>query len=236
MMAHRINGIGTWPCKAGYDVGWGGDDAVECFTLFYFPLIPLESVHIWGEDEAIVMTRAAIIPIRWSSGLVAQVLLRGWSRVFLVFSIFFVPLGLLLLAFPSPKNPEYGAQMFWYVSVPPFVLWILGSLWSRSRTARPRKIRLLLGPHTLGTSDPATWTDETVRQAVSSLKALLDAESFSHAAELFLSRNDFHKAMWSARLCAAWEDRAQGERLTDQILQHPRFSEALKTARSRSHF
>jgi len=199
-------------------------------------LVPLNSVHIWGEKEAVLTTRAAILPIRWSGTLVAQVLLYGWLRVFLVWSIFFVPLGVLFLVVPSPKNPEFGAQFFWFFSVPPFVLWLLGSIWSRSRTDRPRKIRLLLGPHTLGTSDPATWTEETVGRAISSLKEMLGAESFSQATELFLSRQDFHRAMWSARLCTVCEDRSHGEWLTDQILQHRGVSEALDKARPKIRF
>jgi hypothetical protein len=237
MAYRRVNGIGTWPCKAGYDVGWGADDAVVCFTLFYLPLIPLYPVHVWAEKEAFVMTRAAIMPIRQSGDLVVQAMLHGWSRVFLFFTIVFGPLGLLFLAAPSPKgNSDFHVQFFWFISVPVFILWLLGSSWSRHRADRPRKIRLLLGPHALGTSDPATWLDETVSRVVSSPKEMSEAESFSQASESFLSRQDFHRAMWSARFSTACEDRQHGEWLTDRILDHPGASEALKTARPKIRF
>jgi hypothetical protein len=236
-MAYRVNGIGTWPCKAGYDVGWGADDAVECFTLFYLPLIPLKSMHILAEKEALLMTRTQAMPIRWSNGLVGQVLLRIWSRALLFFGIFFVPLGALTLAFASPHDqPGFRAQFFYFVCLPPFVLGLAGCLWARGRARRTRRIRLLLGPHALGTSDPASWLEETVSRAVTSPKEMLGAETFAQASELFLSRNDFRRAMWAARLSTACENPPRGERLTDQVLQHPGASEALEQARPKIPF
>jgi hypothetical protein len=218
-------------------VGWGADDAVVCFTLFFVPLIPLRSVHIWGEKEAWVTTRASIIPIRWSGTLVAQVLIRGWTRVFLASSIFFGVFNGLLMALMSPKSPPHYAQAFWFIGVPSLVIWLIGSFWSSKRADRPSKIRILLGPHSFGTSDPATWLDDTVaRSIISSLEESLGAESFSQAAEQFLKRQDFRSAMWAARVSTVCEDRGRGERLTDQILNHPRASEALEKIRPTTNF
>jgi hypothetical protein len=234
--SNRVNGIGTWPCKAGYDVGWGADDAVVCFTFFYVPLLPLRPVHIWGEKEAWLTTRAAIIPIRWSGTLVAQVLIRGWTRVFLAFGIFFGVFNGLLTVLMS-KPPLHYVQAFWFIGVPTLVIWLIGSFWSSRRADRPCKIRILLGPHTFGTSDPATWLDDTVaRSIISSLEERLGAESFSQAAEQFLKRQDFRSAMWAARVSTVCEDRGRGERLTDQILGHPRVSEALEKIRPTASF
>jgi hypothetical protein len=60
-MSYRVNGIGNWPCRAGYDVGWGSDDAVECFTFFFLPLIPLRCFHIIGQKEALLMTHSQML-------------------------------------------------------------------------------------------------------------------------------------------------------------------------------
>jgi hypothetical protein len=235
-MGHRVNGIGTWPCKAGYDVGWGADDAVQCFTLFFMPFIPLKAVHIWGEQDSWAMTRAAIIPIRWSGTLVAQVMIRSWSRVFLTLAILSGFVGAIKSGFPSPKDDPQFVQSIWFICVPSAVFWLIGSFWSSSRADRPCKIRILLGPHTFGASDPATWTDDTVAQAIPSLKEGLGAESFAQAAERFLNSQDFRSAMWAARVSTTCEDSRRGERLTDRILEHPRVSEALEKFRPTASF
>jgi hypothetical protein len=218
--------IGTGPCKAGYDAEWGADDAVECFIFFFLPFEPLKSVHIWGGKEGSTKTRAAVIPIRESATLVFQVRLRAWSRAFLACGLFFGAIGAYL----------WDDFNLWFVSILSVVLGLLGSVWSRRRADRPCKIRILLGPHALGMSDPATWLDDTVAQAVPGLKIWLGVESFAEGAERLLKSDDFRHAMWAARASTACEDRRRGERLTDRILEHPRVSKALEKIRPTASF
>jgi hypothetical protein len=232
-----VNQFGCCLWRAGYDAGWGADDAVECFTLFFLPLIPLKSVHIWEEKEG-GTTREAVIPIRESDALVGRVMRRGWSRAFLACGLFFGFAAALYytIAHPPPSDPHFArffrwVSFYWFVTISPVALWVLGALWSSRRADRPCKIRILLGPHALGTSDPETWLDDTVAQAVPGLKIWLGAESFAEAAERLLESEDFRHAMWAARMSTACEDRRRGEQITDRILKHPRVSEALEEFR-----
>jgi hypothetical protein len=89
------------------------------------------------------------------------------------------------------------------------------SRWPADET-RHRDIRLLLGRHEWGGSDPATWSEELVAEVVNP-KAAFGVDSFAALAERERAAGRQGEAMWAARLCAAAEDGPKGEELTDAI-------------------
>src|SRR5262245_42463778 len=74
-MPFTMNGIGTSVCGSRGDVGWGSHDAMECFVVFFMPIIPYKAMHTfdWQGEQY----RA--IPIRWSWGLTLRTFAKPWS-------------------------------------------------------------------------------------------------------------------------------------------------------------
>jgi len=92
---------------------------------------------------------------------------------------------------------------------------------------RADDIRRVLGPHQLGSCDPAV-----MKQAMNpDPRALYGTDSYADAVPALLDAERYSRAMWAARLSTAWEDPALGEELTDHILRHPGVPEAIEQVR-----
>jgi hypothetical protein len=94
---------------------------------------------------------------------------------------------------------------------------------------RARDVRLLLGRHRLGSSDPATWTAE-LRSLLAPAPSWFGTSTFALAVEPLLQQSRFCEAMWAARL-AVLEDPRQGADLTERVLRDPRVAELLSALR-----
>lgn len=216
-MAFTVNGMGTSVCKAGNSVTWDGQesfDAVEWIVFAYMPIIPIKVYHTFEWNGI----NFRMVPIRWNGSLVGKAFLRRWlwgvvalGAVITIIGciefnqlIWFIPIGLLIGG---------GAGAFLYA---------LG----RGNRGRHCDIRRVLGPHNCGTSDPAVWNDALL-EGVQDATTLYQAGSFAEAAPNLLKQRRFADAMWAARLCVALEDAAEGERLTDDILDHDEVQDGL---------
>jgi len=182
-------------------------DGIECFVILYIPFVPLKPIHAFNWQG----TAYQRIPLRWSASLVAKTFLRRW--------IWLIVAGILL--YLSSAVPD----LWFAVSCPVLILGALFLLPFLDK--RDQNIRWLLGPHKYGTSDPATWVDETVK-AMPPAKELYKKNTYAEAVPSFLSMGQYSEAMWAARLSAAAENRPEGEKLTDTILQDPHVQEALE--------
>src|SRR5258708_7429721 len=79
-MPQTVNGVGTAVCKAGGDV-WGDSyDAMECFVIFFIPIIPYAAYHTFGWNGS----QYRRVPIRATGELVARTYLRAWRWVLLL--------------------------------------------------------------------------------------------------------------------------------------------------------
>jgi hypothetical protein len=223
-MPSTYNGCGTSIYRDCGVVRWGkGEggtqdfDAIEAVCLFNFPVFPLRAVHVhrWrkGETrqeygETIEESTYKVFSIRSSYGLVIRAMLRYWLWLPI---IFYLPVGLVgwvvnpLLALFSllVGLPALGGM---------FCLW--------NYESRSRSIRLLLGRHGLGSSDPATWTDDILERVVRA-NEWFGTRTFAKAVEPLLDDGFFSEAMWAARLSLALEDPDKGQRLTEFILEGP---------------
>jgi hypothetical protein len=90
-------------------------------------------------------------------------------------------------------------------------------------------IRCVLGPHEFGSSDPATWTRDLLKCVAGPQS--YGAQSYTAAVPLLLDTGEFARAMWTARLAVALENRAEGEQLTDSVLRNAQVQQALKAVR-----
>ncbi len=227
-MGYTIKGCGTMFCGGRGHVSWGGtpdSDGLECFCLFYLPVVPYRAVHAyeWQHSSWWEVQRASYykaLPIRWSADLVVRTLVRHWLAVPLLAGIM---LAFVLLA-PTEWEVRLAMGGGGVLVIAACLVW-WGTLAFLDR--RNRDLRRVLGPDNPGSSDPATWTDDhlaTVRRP----RKLFGTASYADAVESLLDDGEFARAMLAARLTVALEDRAHGEELTDLVLRDPDVRAALR--------
>jgi hypothetical protein len=225
-MPFTFNGIGT--ALRGYSSpiswnkpGWLGlgqkadHDAMECFVLLYVPLVPLRAVHTFAWTG----NRYRVLPLRGAGRLLLNVYGRLVGMVLVVVGLWSL-LAALASSFagggPLPQAPgrAVGAALIATIG--------FGALrWLRSRDARSRDIRLVIGPHGAGSSDPALWSQEVLEKVKP--VPLSDAQTS-------LQGGHYAEAMMRARIAVAQGD-PDAERLTDEILTYPEVQAALQALR-----
>lgn len=228
-MPQSVNGFGTTIYKGRGDVGFGGADSVIWVVALYIPLIPLSCFHgfNWSGNQY------QSVPLRWSWVLVWRSFLFGWRGVLLVFGIIAVVTAVLAYALGPEKHAAEASHKNTFLIVMGVAasvmlpLAALTHLLFLTTDRRTDDIRRVLGPHSLGSADPALLTNPYPPNP----QETYGHTSFLVAAEKLLEQGQFVKAMWAARFTVAVEDAAVGEELTDRILHHPDVIEALVQVR-----
>jgi hypothetical protein len=221
-MPFTINGFGTSLCGSRGDVGWGSKDAMEWFVAAFMPVIPIKAVHTfdWKGNQY----RA--IPIKWSFDLMARTFLGRWAwglgglgALFLVFAVIDIlnqgPMG---LGFLVAAVPLAGLASVLFVVL-------------RGTDARNKAIRRVLGANTIGNCDPAHLPTDVLEKIAGEPRMAHGTDTFADAAHAYFRQRCYARAMWAARVCVALEDRAEGESLTDVILEDPDVIAALEEVR-----
>ncbi len=227
-----FHGIGIYRCRARGHVRWGRRtrdyDAVEWVGFFLLPVIPVRALHVAHESsspfvETDIQTREW--PIRWSPSLLARSFVNRWLWLFFLCGLLF---GLVFLFHRLPPAKVMGLILatfcltIFYVS-----RWLL-----RRADRRTQAIRILLGRHSQGSSDPIHWRPSRFTDGVRP-EAIYGTSSFAEAVPVYLSRREYSRAMWAARLCCALESQTVGEELTDSILADPQVQLALARVQER---
>jgi hypothetical protein len=225
-MPFTFNGIGTalrgysspisWTRPGRLGLGQKADhDAMECFVLLYVPLIPLRAVHTFAWTG----NRYRVLPLRGAGRLLLNVYGRLLAMALAVGGLW----GLLLAVTASISGERPLQQALPRVGVAVLICAMgFGLLrFLRSRDARTRDVRLVIGPHEAGSSDPALWSKEVLEKVKP--VALSDAQAS-------LQGGRYAQAMMRARIAAAQGD-PEAERLTDEILAHPEIQAALPALR-----
>lgn len=220
-MPFSVNGIGTGLSGYRAPVSWverkffswttsgqPDHDAVECFVFLLLPLVPLKPVHTFDWNGS----RYQSVPLRWSWGLVLGSMAQTWAMALVVAG--FVTAGITLLAESEAWAPAIGAAVVGLVG-----LGLRAGI--RARDQRTRDVRLVLGPHVGGSSDPALWKAE-----------LLTSVPHHTATDALaaLDRGDYPTAMFIARAITG-RGEPDGESLTQQVLDHPVVAGALPNLR-----
>lgn len=236
-------------------------DTMEWKTLFGLPYFPGRAIHvfrsirnaetsyelpdslvaigIFGQvlgipgtgmllrTETVFTESWCSIPIRASKDLFFRCILRRWSWVVLPLSVVGIANGIVAndLLSQLVQLTIFGLLLF---------LFVIGLIWMSGTEPRIRSIRLILGQHQLGSSDPATWTGP-VLELVDPPQSLFSTTTFKEAVEPSLNSGAYATAMWAARLSTALEDPTEGERLTDLVLNHPNVVKALEVLEEEPH-
>jgi hypothetical protein len=222
-MPFIVNGCGTAVIKGRGDVGWGSFDAVEWIVIFFAPIIPIRPVHTFGWSGKTYRQ----IPIRWSVALLVRSFLRPWHFWLIVVGGFLLLWGAIQAA--GDKKPvdfltiplmlSSGTLLLASSAILHFAL--------AATDRRTDNVRRILGPHQLGSCDPALMQQPMKPDP----REVYGTDCYADAVPGLLDAGRYSRAMWAARLSTAWEDRAFGEELSDQVLRHPGMSEALEVLR-----
>jgi len=219
------HGLGISMCPARGRVQWNRDhedfDGVECLVFLMMPIVPLRAVHVCrgptpnpkADDEP------RQYPIRWSAGLLFRAIYGRW-----LWSIFSLAIITFIAGLNAPRAHERAeASTVALIFVGVFVC----SRWVLRRTdRRNRSIRLLLGQHHFGSSDPVHWKSWRFEKG-SNPEVIYGTATYAEAVPLMLERGEYSRAMWAARLTCAVEDRYLGESLTNTVLADERVQEAI---------
>lgn len=231
-MPSSINGIGTSFCGYAAPIRWakpgwmGGGredhDAVECIVVLFLPLIPMKAVHTFNWSG----TQCRIISLKSHGALLAAAMLRNWlMAVFVPATLAIVVCGLaFFMTFSAtPRPPSAMSRSSAAIGLAIGSAAFTGALftwrWLASLHRRSRDLRLVIGPHPLGSSDPATWRQDVLDSVLNDAPTV-DPRELITVGQQSLTAGNAPMAMWHARLAAALGD-AGGETLTDEILRHP---------------
>lgn len=222
-MPSTLNGIGSSFCGYAAPIRWakpgmmGGNtedhDAMECVVVLFLPLLPIKAVHTFNWAG----TRCQTIDLKKNGTLLAAAMFRPWLMALFVASSF----GILIsgTALAAPQRDWLPAAAGLVLSLGVFAGAVFGWRKLKSLHRRSRDLRLVMGPHPLGSSDPATWADDVLDSVLRDAPAQ-DARELVTAGQQALKAGNAPMAMWHARLAVGLGD-AGGETLTDEILRNP---------------
>lgn len=211
--------------------GIGQQRTYDTWQVRFGLLVPFalgDALHIWDIPLTKIGGPCKAIRLRPDADFKLRVVTGAWiglGATLACIALFLGALGLFVnLKFVPAAAALVGSVVvgglgFWHTRPP-------------ADEARHRAIRLLLGFHEWGASDPATWSEELVAEVVDPKEAFR-IESFAALAEKERAAGRWGEAMWAARLCAAVENNARGQTLTDTILGDSQVCERLRRVRKR---
>jgi hypothetical protein len=220
-MPWSLNGIGTGIVPASKKRTIDGHtqfDAIEAVLFLYLPLIPYSVIHVLSlEDTAVLGQQYQSFDLRDSPRITRKAFLNGWGNVLLFVGL----IGLPIMGYSYAMMNRPMEQTDWALLVSFVVVLLLGGiaklLWS-AIDARDQRIRNIIGPHELGTSDPCDWTDATAFSARDGILQHNDTPSLLELAEKTLNEGDAGGAMLYVRLAMRCEPGPQADALFAQIL------------------
>ena len=248
-MTWSINGCGTNIVPARSIVRWRRGwfvptdfDGVECFCLFYLPLIPYDAVHAydwykatkdwnWRTGERDDTDYCQSLEIRWDLDLVVRAFLRRWvGAAAWMLCMFEIALVFGVVSGKVRLTEALGALCGLF----PFALAslvVMAFLWISDQ--RRRRICRVLGPAEVYGGDPASWTSDRLER-YGTARGVFGTSNFTDAVIPLLHRREFARAMLAARLALRCDPfgRDAGEALTDAVLAMPEVQQALSAVES----
>jgi hypothetical protein len=214
-------------------VGVGGEtdcDTYYAFIVFGFPVRMISLIHLFGVSK--IAGPRTYIPLRMDRGFTRAAVMDGVGLLAMIFlfAAFALGCGSLVKSTQTPLTLcialGIGGGLCLLAGVG---LWIYGRR-NRLDDRRDVDIRLILGKHEWGSSDPIYWTDEFLADVVEPVERF-ECDTYAKLTSTFIETQTWCAAMWAARLCAATEDSQQGETLTESILARPGVQAILKSLR-----
>ena len=202
-MPRSFNGIGTSLVRISKKRQVEGHvqfDAVEAFVVLLCPLVPYKTVHVlsWRHVDP-EQERYYALTLRPSARLIAKGFLNGWGSNLMYFAGAMAPI--LSVVFAMMERPVNATDVtilivLWSL----FAIGVAAKLLFVSLNRADERIKDIIGPHDLGTSDPYYWPDEMIDEAIASNRDSHEQQPLLTIAEDSLRQGDRARAMFLTRL------------------------------------
>jgi hypothetical protein len=219
-MPHSINGVGTGLVRASKrrDVeGYKQFDAVEAVIFLLMPIIPYKVVHVLSIWPHGMGEQFQAIRLKPSLRIVAKAYLNTWGNGLIIAGgVLTAVMGFVLATMDRPVNEGDWAFLI-TVSACLAVGVVLKLAWTALDRSDER-IKDVIGPHELGTSDPYYWPDEIAQPATEGVLEGESSSSLVDVAERLLTGGDRSKAMLCLRLAMRDQRDLRTQELFDRAL------------------
>ncbi|HMV99606.1 MAG TPA: hypothetical protein PKZ53_09185 [Acidobacteriota bacterium] len=220
-MPHSVNGIGTGLVKASRERkidGYVQFDAIEALILFYIPIIPYKAIHvlsIWQDEHG--GEKYDSIQLRPSGRFIAKAMFNGWGNVLLIFAgITLLIAGWAFISMSRPMNIKDWMCLGGLTTA------FIGGFFCKSiwylMNETDERIKDIIGPHDLGTSDPVDWSDEIAQSVIKHLMAEANGQTLVGIANQALAEQNRAKAMLCVRLAMRGGQNPVAQKLFDQLM------------------
>ncbi len=202
-MPRSFNGIGTSLVRISKKRQVAGHiqfDAIEAFVVLFCPLVPYKTLHVlsWRQVDA-EQERYDAFTLRPAARLIAKGFLNGWGNNLFFFAGAMAAIASFATAtMDRPFNATDRAFLTVLWSL--FAIGIAAKLMFLVLNRADERIKDLIGPHDLGTSDPYYWPDEMIHKAIASIRDSQDQRPLESIAEDSLRQGDASTAMYLTRI------------------------------------
>ncbi|MEZ5941516.1 MAG: hypothetical protein R3C18_09005 [Planctomycetaceae bacterium] len=201
-MPHTVNGIGTALVTVSGSQDVNGNqqhDAMEAVVVVYIPLIPYKFCHVLASQPAGMGSSYQSLPLRWTLRLFLKGMMNGWSNMLMLMGGLFTAIfGYSSLTMERPFNNTDAT--FLTVCVSMLILGIACKAIWYILDRRDMRIREILGPHQLGSSDPFDWPDDVADSMADAILEQFGGRSLTDLAERVMSEDNDELAMMCVRL------------------------------------
>lgn len=220
-MPHSVNGVGTGLIKASKERNIDGCiqyDAIEALMLFYIPIIPYKAIHVLAIWQAgYEQEKYQAVKLKPSSRLIAKGMLNGWGNVLLIFGGgAFLLFSFVTLTMSRPSNIK--DYMFLSGMMGLFLIGVFCKAAWYFMNNTDERIKDIIGPHDLGTSDPIDWPDEIARIAIKNLMTEAHGLPLTSIAQQAITERKMSKAMLCVRLAMRGGQNPVAQKLFDQLM------------------
>lgn len=220
-MPHSVNGVGTGLIKASKERNIDGCiqyDAIEALMLFYIPIIPYKTIHVLAIWQAgYEQEKYQAIKLKPSPRLIAKGMLNGWGNVLLIFGGgAFLVFSFVTLTMSRPSNIK--DYMFLGGMMGLFLIGVFCKAAWYFMNDTDERIKDIIGPHDLGTSDPIDWPDDIAQSVIKHLVAEANGQTLVGIANQALAERNRAKAMLCVRLALRGGQNPVAQKLFDQLM------------------
>lgn len=230
-MPYSIQGTGTELVNVSKTRKVNGQDqydAIEAIVVLGIPLIVLRIIHVLGSGEKKPFSDAynaigmyhntyQYFELKPSDRLRTKGILNGLGIVLLILGgggmIFFA-----LVSFFMSRPINYSDRTFHAFFVLLFLIGLVSKVVWYSMNVPDERIKDIIGPHALGSSDPFDWPDELADLVILELVDEADGLSLMEIARQAFAQGNRSKAMACVRLVMRDGNNSAAQALFDKLM------------------
>jgi hypothetical protein len=221
-MPSSVNGVGTSLFAASRKRKNNGQtqfDAIEAMMFMFLPVVPYKALHVLNiqpDESSALGKRYRSIPLRMSSRLVFRVFLDCWGNFVALVggTVLGSVLGLMIAEGRTGIND-------WDILAVAAVVFFVGvgcKTTGRILTRRSERIKDVIGPHALGSSDPWDWKSDLVQSASEAMLQQESLPSLIEVARRAMKTGNRSQAMFCVRIAMRDRNNIEAQDMFDRLM------------------